>query len=249
MGVPGALSNQPPGPTDVPEVANRADQGIESTESMPAGNQRQQVARNYEIDRTISHTKHQVGVVKRLSVAVVLDDRKVTEGEGKEAKLVRQPLAPEELARITTLVKDAIGFSTNRGDTINVINQPFVDEETIEGEIPEAAIWEQPWVWDIGKQMAGLLGILILLLFVLRPILGSLASVAETETVTELPDEMELAPEPELEEITLSGGPESLLPGPDQSYDSQLNAIKGMVADDPRRVAQVVKTWLQSEAF
>ena len=84
---------------------------------------------------------------------------------------------------------------------------------------------------------------------VLRPILKSLASAGESAGLPDLPEQMELAPEPELEEeVTISGGPETLLPGPEQSYEAQLNAVKGMIADDPRRVAQVVKTWLAQGA-
>ena len=113
-------------------------------------------------------------------------------------------------------------------------------------EIPETPIWEQQGVLDTGIKVLGLFFVFLLVFGFLKPLVNRLASVAESESSFDLPDEMELAPEPELEEITLTGGPESLLPGPDQSYESQLNAIKGMVADDPRRVAQVVKSWLNA---
>ena len=140
----------------------------------------------------------------------------------------------------------AVGYDASRGDSVNVMNQPFVRLEDDLVEIPEVPLWEQQGVRDFAIRALGILLVFILVFGFLKPLLSRLASVAEGENSFELPDEMELAPEPELDEITLTGGPESLLPGPDQSYESQLNAIKGMVADDPRRVAQVVKSWLNA---
>ncbi|HBF07115.1 MAG TPA: flagellar basal body M-ring protein FliF [Gammaproteobacteria bacterium] len=243
MGVPGALANTPPGGGVAPEQAtNDAVEGG----TAKAINERKQAAKNFELDRTVSHTRHQVGRLERLTVAVVIDDRRVITGTGEEQTVTYEPIPEAELARITALVRDAVGYDASRGDSVNVMNQPFVRLEDDLVEIPEVPLWEQQGVRDFAIRALGILLVFILVFGFLKPLLSRLASVAEGENSFELPDEMELAPEPELDEITLTGGPESLLPGPDQSYESQLNAIKGMVADDPRRVAQVVKSWLNA---
>ena len=243
-GVPGALTNTPPGAGVAPEqVTGATGEEGRSSNSM---NERNQAARNFELDRTVSHTRHQVGRLERLTVAVVIDDRKVVTGTGEEKTITYEAIPEPELLRMTSLIQDAVGFDATRGDSVNVMNQPFVRLEEEIFEIPDVPIWEQQGVLDIGIKILGLFFVFLLVFGFLKPLVNRLASVAESESSFDLPDEMELAPEPELEEITLTGGPESLLPGPDQSYESQLNAIKGMVADDPRRVAQVVKSWLNA---
>jgi len=243
-GVPGALSNQPPAAGTAPEQANA--EAANAEQNVGRKNERSQAARNFELDRTISHTRHQVGEVERINVAVVIDDRQIRSGTGADAVSEYQALPEAEVTRITSLIKDAIGFSPARGDTVNVVNQPFYRSIEEVYEVEEVPLWENPMVIDLATKGVGVLVVIILLFGFIRPLLNRLASVAESESTFDLPDEMELAPEPELDEITLTGGPESLLPGPDQSYESQLNAIKGMVADDPRRVSQVVKTWLNA---
>lgn len=243
-GVPGALANAPPGAGVAPEQVDAPADGA----AAPGGavNERSQAARNFELDRTVSHTRHQVGRLERLTVAVVIDDRKVVTGEGEQRTVTYEPLADAEILRIESLVKDAIGFDAARGDSVNVMNQPFVRNVDEIIDIPEVPLWETQAFYDNGIKVLGIIFVFLLVFGFLKPLVSRLASVAESESSYDLPDEMELAPEPELEEITLTGGPESLLPGPDQSYESQLNAIKGMVADDPRRVAQVVKNWLNA---
>lgn len=242
MGVPGALSNQPPVDGAAPEVA--AGETAEATGDS-ASNSRSQATRNYELDRTISYTKHQVGGVQKLSVAVVVDDKVEKGSSGGEVN--RTPLTADEIERLTILVKDAIGFNATRGDSVTVLNQPFVfEEETF--EVVEKAFYENDWFWDVTKTGLGWFLLLILILGVLRPILKGLAASAGDVTMPDEVDEIEIAPELDMDEmVTISGGPESLLPGPEEGYEEQLSAVKGMVAEDPRRVAQVIKTWIGNE--
>jgi len=103
----------------------------------------QRSTKNYELDKTISHTRNRAGAVKRLAVAVVLNN-KITTGKNKKVKEV--PYTQQELERITTLVRQTVGFNVLRGDSVNVINVPFTKIEF--EEIPEEAIYEQAWVWD-----------------------------------------------------------------------------------------------------
>jgi len=243
-GVPGALTNTPPGGGTAPEQAlGVADAQATAPKTV---NERSQAARNFEVDRTVSHTRHQVGQLERLTVAVVIDDKKVVEGTGETQTVVFQPISDVDLARIKALIQDAVGFDVTRGDSVNIMNQAFVRTVDEVFEIPETPFWEKPMFMDYAVKGLGVFFVLLMVFGFLKPIAGRLASVAESANSYDLPDELELAPEPELEQITLTGGPESLLPGPEQSYESQLNAIKGMVADDPRRVAQVVKSWLNA---
>ena len=246
LGIPGALSNQPPTESAVPETTDVATGTATNQVAGAEGSTRSQATRNYELDRTISHTRHQAGKINRLTVAVVIDDKMTKVGEGETLEMVRTPFSADEIERISILIKDTIGFAAARGDRVNVLNQAFIVPEVDDTtELPEESIFEQAWIWEFGKQGLGAIFLLILVMAVLRPILKSLATAGENAALPDLPEQMELAPEPELEEeVTISGGPETLLPGPEQSYEAQLNAVKGMIADDPRRVAQVVKTWL-----
>lgn len=253
-GIPGALSNQPPGAVTVPETA-AAPGAAQQAQASNNGNSRQQSTRNFELDRTISHTRHQVGGVKRLTVAVVLDDRQVqVAGADNKIESKRQPLTDAELERIRVLVRDAIGFSAARGDSVSVINQAFhtLQPETVL-DIPPTPMWEQPWFWDLVKRGSGFLLVIFLIFGVFRPILKRLAESGKDETLAALEsqmggtlgmDGMQVAGGPD---VTLTGTSNPLLPGPNASYDQHVDAVKTLVAEDPRRVAQVVKTWISNE--
>jgi flagellar M-ring protein FliF len=253
-GVPGALSNQPPGAVTVPEQAGGDGAAGEGT---VAGNVRKQATRNFELDRTISHTRHQVGSVKRLTVAVVLDDILSPPAEGDESKEFKKvPLTDDEIERVRILVRDAIGFNAARGDSVTVVNQSFrqyAPEALV--DIPPPPLWEQPWFWDLVKRGGGFLLVIFLIFGVLRPILKKLADSGQDESMAALESQLGeglLAGAGggvggESADVTLAGTSNPLLPGPDASYDQHLDAVKSMVADDPRRVAQVVKTWIANE--
>ncbi len=269
-GIPGALSNQPAVPGTAPQQGAQGQGGGASqssaSESNPS-NSRKQSTKNYELDRTLSYTKHQVGNLKRLSVAVVVDDNLVPDtgkaGEGADqaatdaaagdaTKMKRVPLAAEEIERISALVKDAVGFQMARGDTVNVTNQSFHIKEQTTTELPPQNFWEQPWFWDIARQVLGGLFLLILVVGVLRPILKNLARLGESDA---MPNPAQAGGDiggsgdagSADTRVTLSGGDvSSLLPAPVNSYEDQVTAIKGLIAEDPKRVAQVVKGWISA---
>ncbi|MCG8669021.1 MAG: flagellar M-ring protein FliF [Pseudomonadales bacterium] len=252
-GIPGALSNQPPGAVTVPEQAGAAGGAAEGGQS---GNVRRQATRNYELDRTISHTRHQVGNIKRLTVAVVLDDKwaNVTDENGKSTR-AKRPLSDAEIERINMLVRNAIGYSAARGDSLSVVNQPFNQIEEVALEIPPVEWWKETWVLDIARMVGAFILVLLLFFAVLRPIFKSLVS-AGSDDVTALAAGLdadglgglgETGAMGEGADVTLSGGSNPLLPSPDDSYETQLDSVKGLVAEDPKRVAQVVKTWLKDE--
>ena len=254
-GVPGALSNQPPEEATVNGSPGAGEAGAEGA-GESKGTSRKQSTRNYELDRTISHTRHQVGKLQRLSVAVVVNDLPVKDAAEGEPSTKAWEAA--QLDRITQLVKDAVGFNAARGDSVNVINSAFVQV----ADLPladELAIWQQPWFMTTLKQVGGVLFVLILVFGVLRPVLRNLS--AGVKTVPALNDASTKERSASLQSsmaddmmdnepaVTLSsGGDAAMLPNPAGSFDQQLDSIKSMIADDPDKVAQVIKKWVADDA-
>ena len=246
-GIPGALTNQPPANAQAPEQATP--QEGEAAAPKQATNNREQSTRNFELDRTVSYTKHQQGTLKRLTVAVVVDDKVIRAEDGTET---HQPWTANELERLSILVRDSVGYSAVRGDSVNVLNAPFTSGvEMAETELPTIPWWEQ-WIMPHIKSIASVIIILALIFGLLRPVFKRLArnggSIAEQEEARQLAA-LEAAGLGGMEgvsdeTVTLSGGSALLLGGPEQGYEQQLNAIKGLIADDPGRVAQVVKKWV-----
>lgn len=242
QGVPGALSNQPPQGGIAPEQA--AGQGAAGESARPLNSTRNST-RNYELDRVVSHTRMSPSNIRRLSVAVVVDDIATNGADGTPGHRER---SPEELQRLTQLVREAIGFNAQRGDSVRVVNSPFMVPEMME-PLPEPAIWEQNWFWDAVKQAGGVLLVLLLIFAVLRPALKRLTSAgAETGLVAagaasgggavavpagdgQAGGEMSDA-EDALE-----------LPGPGK-YENVMESARTLVNEDPKRVAQLVKTWI-----
>lgn len=250
-GVPGAQANQPAAAGRAPEQA----QADAAGDGAPGADQRtrRQTVKNFEVDRTISYTKRQVGQLRRLTVAVVIDDLVMAApaaaegGDDKKkdeaAAPKREPIPAAMLENITQLVKDAVGFDPQRGDRVKVVNQAFMapPTEVFDIEMEPVPFYEADWFPAMIRMAVGWLIAIMIMLGVLRPILRNLSAFSESA------QDMEVAmPDlPALDEPDDAiGGPEVLLPGPEESYEAQLNAVKSMVAEDPRRVAQVVKTWL-----
>ncbi len=249
-GIPGALTNQPPGTAEAPEQIDPAT-GLPIPAATPTNN-REQATRNYELDRTVSYTKHQQGTLKRLTVAVVVDDKSVKNADGVETAV---PWTDAELERLSILVRDAVGFSAVRGDSVNVLNSPFANRVFDSSANMEQLPWWQEWIIPNIKYIASILVILLIVFGLLRPMFKSLAkqggAIAEEEEARQLAA-LEAAGAAGLdgmsdETVTLTGGHALMLPGPEQGYEEQLNAIKGLIADDPGRVAQVVKKWINRD--
>ncbi|MFT3931535.1 MAG: flagellar basal-body MS-ring/collar protein FliF [Spongiibacteraceae bacterium] len=270
-GVPGATSNQPPADGRAPEqVAGAANAGAQGTGTSLGANgaaggktgerAREQVVRNYELDRTVSYTKHQVGKLRRLTVAVAVDNKAApAPAEGAEpnaAPAQGAALDAAELERLAILVRNAVGFDPARGDVVNVVNSPFVPVVEQESEPVTIPFYQQPWVLAIGKIVGALIVVLALIFVVLRPVMNSLTQNARSSGPAggggmSLGDMGEMgSPMGAMsnETVTLSGAnPNMMLPGP-ENYEQQLTAIKGLIAEDPGRVAQVVKKWVASES-
>jgi flagellar M-ring protein FliF len=232
MGIPGALSNQPPATTPVPPAPKQ----------QPAPSPPQPVAttnratRNFEIDRTVSHVRAATGTIKRLSVAVILDNKLVANGEDKPTT---QPWSSEEVARYTGLVKDAIGFDEKRGDRVQIINASFSPPATAGEPAPPEPWYANPLLKQLGRQGIAVLLVLALAVVVLRPIMKSLLQPARG-VFGLLGDATggDLA----RDRVTLSGGAAPL-----PNYEQQVAAARSLVTQDPKRAAQVVKEWVSTD--
>jgi flagellar M-ring protein FliF len=242
-GVPGALSNQPPPPATVappapanPAAGTAAESGAAaapaSAQSAAQLNTRKESTVNYEIDKTIRHVRNQVGNLKHVSVAVVVNQRKSVDGDGK---VTNTPLTDAEMTQINNLVREAIGFSKERGDTLSIANTPF---NTVEREVvPETPFWKESGTVnlakDIGKYLLIAVGALYLVLGVLKPLLKLLA------TPPQMPEHLVSA-----DDADVQFSPNAAALG----YEQNLQAAKQIAKGDPRLVANVVKSWVSGNA-
>lgn len=234
VGVPGTLSNTPqtnpalapksPPPKNGPPQTQTASDTNQSTDL------RTQSTKNFELDKTVSHTKNQPGTIKRLTVAVLVDNRAVMDAKTK--KMTKTPLAAKEIEQIKLLVADAIGLSAQRGDSLNVINTDFVKPDPV-AAIPEERFWQKDIFWSIVKQAAAALFVLALIFGVLRPMLKTLASNRNAGGV--------VGDDQPIGDLTYDG---AISIREANDYESQLNLLRQVVDKEPKRVAQVVKNWV-----
>ncbi len=245
QGIPGALTNQPPNNGAAPEEAEPQNGGAGGQPS----NTRKQAVRNFELDRTVSYTKRDKGRLRRLTVAVVVNDKQSLNPETGD--IIKTPWTEQELDRLSILVRDAVGFSAVRGDSVNILNEAFLPPQDI-GSLDSLPIWETPLFASLIKPLAGALIIIALMIGLVRPVLKNLASAGVTTREQEEAKELEALQASGLdsfdglsdEAVTLTGGDALALPSPEESYEQQLNAVKGIVAEDAGRVAQVIKRWI-----
>jgi flagellar M-ring protein FliF len=263
QGVPGALSNQPPGNSSAP-IVQAAPQGPagapgqsgpESAVKNPSASQRS-TAVNYEVDKSVRHTRAHVGGIKRLSTAVVVNFRKSSQANGKP-----EPLKSEEVEQIEAVVREAVGFKQERGDTLRVTAAPF-SVETIE-TTPEVPLWKRPEMLtygvEIAKWIVGMFALFIILFGVLRPMLRQLASNSVNgSSAGQLTSNnpggagalLGNAPSRNGEDaiVTLSGdGVPAEQPAIATEHPS-LGKARALAKQDPRLVATVVRSWVSNNS-
>ncbi|MCU7555018.1 flagellar basal-body MS-ring/collar protein FliF [Alteromonas sp. ASW11-19] len=245
-GIPGALSNQPPLDSNIPENAI----GDGSQQPVP-GRTSKEATRNYELDTTISHTKKQTGVIRRLSVSVAVDYVPTSAGEGESTMA---PRSQEELLNIRRLLQGGIGFDVTRGDSLEVVSVPFTRVDT--GEVVEVPLWEQPEFLPILKLLVGGLVIIVLIVFVIRPMLRKLINPDSTkdnedfdaDEGLDLGDETISMLSQDFDEGQVGFAADGSLMLPDLHKDEDvLKAVRALVANEPELSAQVVKGWLMQD--
>ena len=252
-GVPGALSNQPPN-TVAQATAAKPDAGKKpggpqaaaTAQATEPSQSTSSATRNYELDRTVSHVVDPAGKVSRLTVAVVVDNKTVVGKDGKPGSVA---FTPEEIERMTTLTKNAVGFDAARGDSVSVINEAFhatpVDDVGI--DIP---FWQKPGVLDLIKQALGVLAALAVAFFVIRPMMRTAmrpgtggmqpALAGPVPTVSVMVDDDERDSH-QLDTPRGKGAPALL------AYEQKIGLAKRMANDNPKQVAQVVKSWVAED--
>lgn len=202
------------------------------------------VTRNYEIDRTLDYSNQPAGTVRRLTVAVLIGDRTVNGPDGKTKKV---PLSAEELTRVTQLVKDAVGFDASRGDSVSVMNESLDTASTPaadDGNFQSPPLWQSPFVWSLLRIVAGLVGVLVLVLSVLRPLVRTLITPMRLSAAA--PAGAQALPGT----VPGGAGAAAALPAGQRdaatalSHEQQLTQARTMVNQDPKRVAQVVRGWV-----
>ncbi|WP_339641618.1 flagellar basal-body MS-ring/collar protein FliF [uncultured Porticoccus sp.] len=242
-GVPGTLANQPPEETRITAVPE------ETEDQLSNGRFSKRQVRNYEIDKTISHIREVPGALQKLSVAVVVDYQDTVNGDGN---VERAAIAEARLAEITALVKDAIGFSAERGDSVNVMNAMFVVPPELE-QLPEPSLMEQEWIWRAAKFLLAGIAIFLIIFIVLRPLMQAsaapppgtaLAAPAQGGAGAAYATQGGMALSED--QVTLGGQPQLGLPGA-PSYQNQLQMARSMAEGEPQRVAHVVKSWVSAD--
>jgi flagellar M-ring protein FliF len=257
QGVPGALTNQPPPagvaqppPSATPKPAGTATGAAAAATSAVAGttgvgvtdSSSKQATKNYEIDRTVAYTKQPAGRLRRVTVAVLIDNlRSVT----KDGKAKETPLSKEQLDHINQLVKDAVGYDEARGDSVNVVNASFTQDATPaapEGELESPKIWESPLFLDIAKIVGGLVVLLVLVLSVLRPLVKNLIGPAAHQMqVQVLPRTATAEPAPNTPALPSAAQQAAV------THEQQVLQARTLVNQDPKRVAQVVRGWVAKD--
>jgi flagellar M-ring protein FliF len=180
--------------------------------------------------------KQPVGVLKRLSVGVVLDDWQKVDADGK---VTTEPMSETDIKRFTQLVRESIGLKEDRGDQLNVMSQAFKSDTPI-GPVDGLPLWQQPWVTQLAKQIVGAGLLLVVAFLVLRPLMKSLTKPGARSSAGAEGDELDG------DRVSLTGQagkPIKLSP----SFEQQIAAARTLVGQDPRRAAQVVKDWVSAD--
>ncbi len=245
MGVPGALSNQPPGAAAAPITVPVAS-GVSGVEGAGGTPVRREATTNYEVDKTIQHVKQAVGDVKRLSAAVVINHKPVTDAQGKTTLA---PLSAQEMAQINGLVRQAVGYNAQRGDTVNVVNAAFASSRLPEeGALPDRAVaYLKANVTDVVKMALIALALFYLLFFVVRPLMKDMSRSRETTRTLNL----ESAEQGEGEGFRVADAART---AESEESEARLSAFadllqqaKELARNDPRMVATILREWMAGE--
>ncbi len=248
QGVPGSASNTPAAAAPANATAANAPAAAAAAQQQaaPGGPSSRSSVRNYEIDRTLTHTRQGPGRVRRVTAAVLVDN--VPAAAGKDGKPAVRALTEPELKRIESLVQQAIGFDGQRGDAVSVVNAPFARDIAADGQADKPPLWEHPRAMEFLRIAVGGIAVLVLILAVLRPmfrqLMGARAPVRQQlATATVVPaDDEDVA-------VALSAPTDATpaLPPGAMTFDDKLEVARAAVNNDSKRVAQVVRDWVESD--
>ncbi len=236
-GIPGALSNQPPGTAGAPAIPGAPGTAQSTAANNAPTSSSSRATRNYEVPRVLQYVKQPIGTLKRLSVGVVLDDWQKVDDKGK---VTTAAMSDADIKRFNDLVRESIGLKEDRGDQLNVMNQAFKTDAPLP-PVEALPLWQQPWVTQLAKQGVGALLVLIVAFLVLRPLMKSLTKS------TPMYADISAAGELTGDKVTLSakGDKDQIKLAP--SFEQQVAAARSLVIQDPRRAAQVVRDWVAAD--
>ncbi len=243
-GVAGAVANQPPGPSAAPiNGANPAPTAAGQQQTNESENRRRDSTTNYEVDKTVKVTRVGRGAVKRLSAAVVVNYQSSEE----KGKVVSKAVSPEQLERMTALVRESIGFDKDRGDSVNLMNTQFQVQKQ---DLQEVPLWRQPETLDLARSFAWPLGMVLfgalVLLGLVRPALKNLAAGTPVRPVTTGGQlnalEAETPQRPALPPPT-----RSTEPVPPTEEQLRLEDARVLTRENPMAVANIIKGWVNGE--
>ena len=251
-GVPGATSNQPPDPSSKP--INGAAAPLWPTGTAPGAAaaarppSKRESTTNYEVDKTVKTVRNATGQIKRLSAAVVLNYQNVADAQGKAGPST--PLSPQQLEQMTALVRESIGFSKDRGDSVNLMNAQFLSERN---EVAEVPIWKNPEMLDTARSFAWPVGLVligaIVLFGLVRPGLKTLATMQPPRQLTNEPGRQlnaMVADTPQRPSLSSPSVAEAL-PRPEAAEQARLEGARQMARQNPVAVANIVKTWVNGD--
>lgn len=242
-GVPGALSNTPSAPasapiSSAPAGAGQQQKSLSTTGQGGASSSSRNETTNYEVDRTVRHTKMNVGDVTRLSVAVVVNYSSLTDGKPL-------PLSADRLKQIEDLTREAMGFTAARGDSLNVVNSPFTGSDDAAGELPfwqQAAFIEQ--LMSAGRWLLIALVAWLLWRRLVRPQL--LARQQANAAPAQAPAAQAQADGVEVR-LSKDEQQEARRASQRMSADVMTQRIREMSDNDPRIVALVIRQWMSND--
>ena len=243
-GVPGAVANQPPAPSAAPVNGANPAPTAGGQQGAEESTRKRESTTNYEVDKTVKVTRGNNWAIKRLSAAVVVNYQALAEEKGGASP---KPLTPEQIEQMTGLVRETIGFNKERGDSVNLMNTPFLSSET---PAPAVPLWKQPETIELAKTFAWPLGAVLfaalVLLGLVRPALKGTAKPAEAVPVAggqlsaleaDEPDRPAL-PAPTKKDEVVEVTPEQL----------RLEEARVLAKANPVAVANILKTWVHGDA-
>lgn len=250
-GVPGVMSNQPPGNASAPiganPQANLNNQNGNGTNTEKTGSLQKDSTINYEVDKTTQVVKDQVGKIKRLSAAVVVNYKTIKDKKGDTRNV---PLTPDEIKQIDELVKQAIGFDVKRGDAVNVVNQEFTSVTA-----PEMPMWKQPETLDLMKTMGMPLGIALVAAILVFGIFKPLFKPVTLEPFNEGPELLPGQARPLLTNQADANNDIELLEQlqregsvPGMNRQEKLERLRRLAKEHPQIVANIVRNWVNGDA-
>jgi len=241
-GIPGAVSNQPPQNANAP--VNGANPAPDAGGQGAGGSVgRRELTTHYEVDKTTSVTRAAQGMVRRVNAAVVVNYQSVPEGAGKS--LVAKPLSPEQIEQMTALVREAVGYNKERGDSVNLMNAPFRSEAVAQAELP---LYKQPEVLELARSLGLPIGLslaaVLLLMGVVRPVLKA----------GRLPAKAVAIPLRKVDALAAEPIERPALPAPAKAEDQapseeqlRLEEARSLAKENPVAVANIVKTWVNGD--